>query len=83
MIIEITPASLAELKQQLDSEYTRVNQVRKGDRYAQINSYFMGGTHYLQIIKWQDGKTCAIEPASTCKTIRGAQKAIAQFLGLQ
>lgn len=56
--------------------------IRKGNLRAHVVNCFYGNKLRIQITYWEDGKSVAVETASTCSTAKGIVSKVSKFLDM-
>ena len=57
--------------------------IRKGNLRAHVVNCFHGNKLRIQITYWEDGKSVAVETASTCSTAKGIVSKVSKFLDIK
>lgn len=57
--------------------------IRKGNLRAHVTYCFYGNKLRIQITYWEDGKSIAVETASTCSTAKGIVSKVSKFLNVK
>lgn len=57
--------------------------IRNGNRTAHVVNCFHGNKLRIQITYWEDGKSVAVETASTCSTAKGIVSKVSKFLNVK
>lgn len=57
--------------------------IRKGNLRAHVTNCFYGNKLRIQITYWEDGKSVAVETASTCSTAKGIVSKVSKFLNVK
>lgn len=57
--------------------------IRNGNRTANVVNCFHGNKLRIQITYWEDGKSVAVETASTCSTAKGIVSKVSKFLNVK
>ena len=57
--------------------------IRKGNLRAHVVNCFYGNKLRIQITYWEDGKSVAVETASTCSTAKGIVSKVSKFLDIK
>ena len=57
--------------------------IRKSNLRAHVTNYFHGNKLRIQITYWEDGKSVAVDTASTCSTAKGIVSKVSKFLNIK
>ena len=75
---------VAAVTSDFDGAYNYIEgDIRKGNLRACVNYRFYGNKLRIQITYWEDGKSVAVETASTCSTAKGIVSKVSKFLNIK